>query len=71
MRRWFATLDEAELNGPCRAERSGSHPLWFHLQHLYSHAIQQFADAATLLTAARHSPGELDFLEYVEQVLDR
>jgi uncharacterized damage-inducible protein DinB len=71
MRGWLATLDEAALAGPCRAEHSGSHPLWFHLQHLYSHAIQQFSDAATILTAARRSPGELDFLEFVEQMIDR
>jgi hypothetical protein len=67
MRAWLATLDEAELEGPCRVEAEGDgHPLWYHLQHLYSHALQQFADAATLLSAAGHSPGELDFLEWVE-----
>jgi uncharacterized damage-inducible protein DinB len=71
MRTWLATLDEAALNGPCRAEHRGSHPLWYHLQHLYSHGIQQFSDAATLLTAAGRSPGEIDFLEFVEQVIDR
>lgn len=71
MRGWLATLDEAALNGPCRAEKDRSHPLWFHLQHLYSHGLQQLADAATILSAAGRSPGELDFLEYVEQVLDR
>jgi uncharacterized damage-inducible protein DinB/N-acetylglutamate synthase-like GNAT family acetyltransferase len=71
MHDWLGTLDEGALNGPCRAERDRSHPLWFHLQHLYSHGLQQLADAATILTAAGRSPGELDFLEYVEQVLDR
>jgi ribosomal protein S18 acetylase RimI-like enzyme len=71
MRDWLATLDEVALDGPCRAERDRSHPLWFHLQHLYSHGLQQLADAATILTAAGRSPGELDFLEYVEAVLDR
>ena len=71
MRGWLASLDADALAGPCRAEHAGSHPLWFHLQHVYSHALQQFADAATILTAAGRSPGELDFLEYVEQVIDR
>ena len=67
MRVWLATLDEAALDGPCRTESSGpGHPFWFHLQHIYSHGIQQFADAAALLTAAGRSPGELDFLEFVE-----
>jgi uncharacterized damage-inducible protein DinB len=67
MRAWLATLDGAALEGPCRTESSGhGHPFWFHLQHLYSHAIQQFADCAVLLTAAGRSPGELDFLDFVE-----
>ncbi len=68
MRAWLATLDVAALDGPCHSESSGGrHPLWFHLQHLYSHAIQQFADAAVVLTMAGRSPGELDFLQFVEE----
>ena len=35
--------------------------------HLYTHGIQQFSDAAVLLTAAGQSPGELDFLDFVER----
>ncbi|HEY3523754.1 MAG TPA: DinB family protein [Candidatus Limnocylindrales bacterium] len=64
MRAWLATLSDAELAGPCGVERRTSHPLWFHLQHVYTHGLQQFSDAATLLTAAQASPGEIDFLEY-------
>jgi hypothetical protein len=30
---------------------------------VYAHGIQQFSDAATLLTLAGASPGELGFLE--------
>ena len=56
--------------GSCRAEDPPRHPMWFHIAHLYSHAIQQFADAATLLTPAGQSPGELDFLDFVEVRLD-
>jgi uncharacterized damage-inducible protein DinB len=70
MRAWLAALDEAALNGPCHAEKSGSHPLWFHLQHIYTHALQQFSDVAVLLTRAGHSPGEIDFLDFVETHLD-
>jgi hypothetical protein len=67
MRSWLATLGPAELDGPCRTETKGpGHPFWYHLQHLYSHALQQFADAATLLSATGNSPGELDFLEWAE-----
>ena len=65
MRTWLATLDDAALGAPCRAEAdAGRHPFWFHLQHLYTHAIQQFSDCAVLLTASGRSPGELDFLDF-------
>jgi hypothetical protein len=57
---------EGLLEGPCRDEKRTSHPLWYHFQHLYTHGIQQFADAAVLLSRAGHSPGEIDFLEFVE-----
>ncbi len=66
MRAWLASLTDADLEGACRAERQTSHPLWFHLLHLYSHGIRQLADAAVLLSAAGRSPGELDFLEFVQ-----
>jgi uncharacterized damage-inducible protein DinB len=64
MRAWLARLDEAALNARCRAEPDARHPFWFHLQHLYTHAMQQFSDAAVALTLAGHSPGEIDFLDF-------
>jgi uncharacterized damage-inducible protein DinB len=65
MRAWLATLDEAALERPCPAERDAKHPFWVHLQHLYTHSIQQVSDAAVALTLAGRSPGELDFLDFV------
>ena len=65
MRRWLATLDDEALNASCRAERGAAHAFWVHLQHLYTHAIQQFSDCAVALTLAGRSPGELDFLDFV------
>ena len=70
MRDWIARLGDDGMAGSCRAEDPPRHPMWFHLAHLYTHAIQQFADAATILTAAGQSPGELDFLDFVEERLD-
>jgi uncharacterized damage-inducible protein DinB len=70
MRAWIARLGDKGLEGPCHAEDPSRHPMWFHVMHLYTHAIQQFADAATLLTRAGQSPGELDFLDFVEVRLD-
>jgi uncharacterized damage-inducible protein DinB len=67
MRAWISRLGDDGLAGPCGAEAPSRHPLWYHLMHLYSHAIQQFSDAAVLLTAAGQSPGELDFLDFVER----
>ena len=66
LRAWLASLSAKALDGPCGAEVSRSHPLWWHLQHLYTHAIQQLSNAAWLLSADGHSPGGLDFLEFVE-----
>src|SRR3954469_23167983 len=68
MRAWLGRLTDADLAGPCRVERRGpGHPLWFHLLHVYSHAMQQLSDAAWMLSSQDHgSPGEIDFLEFVE-----
>jgi len=67
MRDWLTTLGPSDMDGPCLTETTGAgHPFWYHLQHVYSHALQQFADAATLLSATGNSPGELDFLEWAE-----
>ncbi len=66
MRAWLSSLSAKTLDGPCGAETSTSHPLWTHLQHVYTHGIQQLSNAAWLLTADGHSPGGLDFLEFLQ-----
>jgi uncharacterized damage-inducible protein DinB len=65
MRAWLARLSARTLDGPCGAEQTRSHPLWTHLQHVYTHGLQQLSNAAWLLSADGHSPGELDFLEFL------
>jgi uncharacterized damage-inducible protein DinB len=65
MRAWFDRLTDADLGTPWVLESRGGLPLEYHLLHLYTHALQQLSDAATLLTRAGWSPGELDFLEFV------
>jgi hypothetical protein len=65
MRAWIRTLDQEALDARCRAEPDAAHPFWIHLQHLYTHAMQQFSDCAVTLTLAGRSPGELDFLDFV------
>lgn len=40
-------------------------PLWCYVLHIVMHGTQQQADAATLLSAAGQSPGEIGFLEFL------
>jgi uncharacterized damage-inducible protein DinB len=64
MRAWLASLTDADLDAaPVRDE--DRLPLWMFVMHLVSHGIQQFSEAAVLLTRAGHSPGEIGFLEFV------
>jgi len=65
-RAWIGSLTEADLAAPpTMAARSGTRPLWQYLMHILTHSAQQQADAATLLTLAGRSPGEIDFLNFV------
>ena len=66
MRAWLASLADADLDAsPVRSE--DTRPLWQYVMHLISHGIQQFSEAAVLLTRAGHSPGEIGFLEFVQR----
>jgi uncharacterized damage-inducible protein DinB len=66
LRSWVASLSDDALTEPTRPGLS-SRPLprWMFLQHLVSHGAQQAADAATILSAAGASPGDIGFLEYI------
>ncbi len=64
MRGWLGTLTDDQLAADADAAAVNMRrPLWQYLMHIVVHAAQQQADAATLLTAAGHSPGEIGFLE--------
>jgi uncharacterized damage-inducible protein DinB len=66
MRSWLGSLSDADLARPTLPALSDQNrPLWQYLLHIVVHATQQQADAATLLTSAGQSPGELGFLEYL------
>jgi uncharacterized damage-inducible protein DinB len=68
MRAWLAAFDDegmvAEVASPLTGDRG---PRWRFLLHIVTHAMQQQADAATLLSLAGSSPGELGFLDYVDE----
>ena len=64
MRAWLAALTDADLDAPPPRDED-SKPLWHYVMHLVSHGIQQFSEAAVLLTRAGHSPGDIGFLEFV------
>ena len=66
MRAWLAGLTDEELSVPPPAEAAGL-PLWHYAMHLFTHGMQQFSEAAVLLTRAGESPGDLGFLEFANK----
>lgn len=66
MAEWLGSLTDEDLAAIVTATLTGqSRPLWQFLMHIVTHASQQQADAATLLTLAGRSPGDLSFTEYL------
>ena len=45
----------------------GGVPVWQMLVHVVNHGTQHRAEAAAILTAEGHSPGELDLFNYAEE----
>ena len=66
MRAWLDSLTDDDVAAPMSSELSrDSRPLWQYVLHIVMHATQQQADAATLLSLAGRSPGELGYLEFL------
>ena len=66
MREWLTGLTDADLDRPPVRAEDGQ-PLWHYAIHLYAHGLQQFSEAAVLLTRAGNSPGDIGFLEFVRE----
>src|SRR5438067_6464062 len=72
MRAWLATLDDDTLaraadlpSGDAAPER---YPLWYYVLHMHTHTHQQLCDASVLLSRMRQSPGDIDFLNYADEL---
>ena len=66
LRSWLASLSEEDLLADANPGLSSRPlPMWMFVEHLVSHGAQQAADAATILSAAGASPGDIGFLEYI------
>ncbi len=71
MRAWLASLTDADLEAPPVRDEDRGQALWIFVMHLVSHGIQQFSEAAVLLTRAGHSPGDIGFLEFIQATRGR
>jgi uncharacterized damage-inducible protein DinB len=63
LRTWFERLSDLELASRPPGEENVL-PLWQYLVYVVTHGIQQFSEAAVLLTRLGHSPGEIGFLRF-------
>ncbi len=71
MRAWLASLSDDALAADCDVEGKAGYPLSAFVTHIVIHGVEQFTDAAILLTRAGHSPGDLEFLDFWDSRLDR
>ena len=68
MRTWLDGLGDDAFEAPVDSGYSRDRrPLWEYVIHIVTHSQQQQADAATLLTQADQSPGEIGFLKYLNE----
>jgi uncharacterized damage-inducible protein DinB len=67
MREWLSSLSDADVEQEVTVPWGREFVRWRLIVHLLSHSTQQRAEAATLLTQAGHSPGDIEFLNYISQ----
>lgn len=63
LRTWFDGLSDSDLSERPPGDDNVL-PRWRYLVYVVTHGIQQFSEAAVMLTHLGHSPGEIGFLEF-------
>ncbi len=67
MMTWLNSLSDDDLAGSVPVPWGREYILWRLIVHVFTHSIQQRAEAAALLTRAGHSPGDIEFLNYISR----
>jgi uncharacterized damage-inducible protein DinB len=70
MRAYLATLRDDELDRVVAYTRQGrgyAHPLWTQLVHVVNHGTQHRGEVAVMLTDHGHSPGDIDFSQFMRE----
>ena len=69
MRGYLGGLNEEDLESVITYRRTGgqeeSNVLWHIMWHVINHGTEHRSEAASILTAFGHSPGDLDFIHYL------
>jgi len=63
---WLPTLDDRFLAYVHEGEA-----IWQMLAHVVNHGTQHRSEAAALLTTAGHSPGDLDMIDYLDELASK
>lgn len=63
LRMWFEAVSDGQL-AACPPGDENILPLWQYLVYVVTHGLQQYTEAAVLLTRLGHSPGEIGFLGF-------
>ena len=67
MMSWLNSLTDDDLARSIPVPWGREYILWRLIVHVFSHSTQQRAEAAILLTRAGHSPGDVEFLNYISR----